>query len=130
MRQIRSKDTTPELFLRKQLHRRGYRFRLHRKNLPGKPDLVFPSRRKVIFIHGCFWHQHPECREGRVPGSRREYWKPKLVRNQQRDALAQTALKEQGWDTLAVWECELAKSATPILEQILRFLGPAGKHSG
>ena len=77
MRQIRSKDTTPELALRRMLHRLGYRFRLHRKDLPGKPDLVFPSRRKVIFVHGCFWHQHPACREGRVPRSRLEYWEPK-----------------------------------------------------
>src|ERR1700678_1691410 len=95
MRAIRSKDMRPELAVRALAHKMGYRFRLHRKDLPGKPDLVFPSRRKVIFVHGCFWHQHPTCPEGRIPQSRREYWEPKLVRNQQRDAAAQLALKEQ-----------------------------------
>ena len=107
MRQIRSKNTAPELLLRRMLHRLGYRFRLHRKDLPGKPDLVFPSRRKAIFVHGCFWHQHSGCREGRVPGTRLEYWKPKLTRNQQRDTAAQSALREQGWQFLVVWECQL-----------------------
>ncbi len=126
MRQIRSKDTAPELSLRQALHRKGYRFRLHRKNLPGKPDLVFPSRWKVIFVHGCFWHQHPGCREGKLPNSRREYWKPKLARNRQRDAFAQKALIKQGWDVLVVWECELEKDTSTTLEHILRFLGPAG----
>src|SRR5580698_10228568 len=111
MRQIRSENTAPELLLRKMLHRLGYRFRVHRKDLPGKPDLVFPSRRKVIFVHGCFWHQHPQCREGRVPGSRVEYWGPKLRRNQERDAAAQAALKEQGWLSLTIWECELKDTA-------------------
>lgn len=122
MRQIKSKDTSPELLLRRMLHRLGYRFRIHRKDLPGKPDIVFPSRRKVIFVHGCFWHQHPGCREGRVPGSRREYWEPKLARNQQRDSAAQTALKEQGWDYLLVWECELKDAAT--VKNATHFLGP------
>ena len=100
MRQIRSKDTKPEVLLRRLLHAQGYRFRVHRKDLPGKPDLVFVSRRKEIFVHGCFWHQHTECREGRVPHSRPEYWEPKLLRNQQRDAVVQAALKEQGGTTL------------------------------
>src|ERR1700676_1111209 len=107
MRQIRSENTAPELLLRRMLHHLGYRFRLHRKDLPGKPELVFPSRRKVIFVHGCFWHQHPGCREGRAPGSRLEYWGPNLKRNQERDALAQASLEEQGWHYLVVWECEL-----------------------
>jgi DNA mismatch endonuclease, patch repair protein len=125
MRQIRSKDTKPELLLRQMLHRKGYRFRLHRKDLPGKPDLVFPARRKVIFVHGCFWHQHSECREGRVPGSRREYWEPKLLRNQQRDVLAEISLQEQGWKVLTVWECELTKSLTGAFERVTEFLGSA-----
>jgi DNA mismatch endonuclease, patch repair protein len=123
MRQIRSKDTKPEVLLRRLLHAQGYRFRLHRKDLPGKPDLVFPSRKKAIFVHGCFWHQHPGCREGRVPGSRREYWEPKLARNQQRDAAAQAALKEQGWRYLIVWECEL-DDATSAIKNVVSFLGP------
>ena len=123
MRQIRSKDTKPEVLLRRLLHAQGYRFRLHRKDLPGKPDLVFPSRKKAIFVHGCFWHQHPGCREGRVPGSRPEYWEPKLARNQQRDAAAQAALKEQGWHCLTVWECELKDAAT-VMKNVTDFLGP------
>ncbi len=124
MRQIRSKDTNPELVLRRLLHRLGYRFRLHCKDLPGKPDLVFPARRKVIFVHGCFWHQHSGCREGRVPGTRLEYWAPKLARNQQRDQAAQSALEELGWQFLVVWECEL-KDTTAALRTVKRFLGKA-----
>jgi DNA mismatch endonuclease (patch repair protein) len=122
MRQIRSQNTSPELALRRMLHRLGYRFRLHRKDLPGKPDLVFPSRKKAIFVHGCFWHQHPECREGRVPSTRLEYWVPKLARNQQRDQAVQSALEKQGWQSLIVWECEL-KDATATSRTVKRFLG-------
>jgi DNA mismatch endonuclease (patch repair protein) len=124
MARIRSKDTSPEIILRKLVHGLGYRFRLHRKDLPGKPDLVFPSRKKVIFVHGCFWHQHPGCREGRVPGSRLEYWGPKLLRNQQRDTGAQAALKAHGWGYLVVWECEL-KNAKGALKRVRKFLGTA-----
>lgn len=110
MRQIRSHNTAPELLLRRMLHRAGYRFRLHRKDLPGKPDLVFPRRRKVIFVHGCFWHQHPGCREGKIPQSRREYWEPKLARNRHRDEAAQTSLKET--DGKRLWYGN-ANSKTP-----------------
>ena len=84
MARIRSKNTSPEIILRCLIHRLGYRFRLHRKDLPGRPDIVFPSRRKIVLAHGCFWHQHPGCPEGRVPNSRREYWGPKLKRNEAR----------------------------------------------
>ena len=122
MRRIRSKDTNPEIALRSLIHRLGYRFRLHRKDLPGKPDIVFPSRQKVIFVHGCFWHQHPGCREGRMPGSRREYWEPKLRRNQERDAASQASLTGQGWRCLTVWECEL-KDAAAVRKTVKRFLG-------
>jgi DNA mismatch endonuclease (patch repair protein) len=125
MARIRSKDTNPELLLRKLIHGLGYRFRLHRKDLPGKPDLVFTSRKKVIFVHGCFWHQHSGCREGRVPGSRADYWQPKLQRNQERDTAAQLALKEQGWRFLVVWECEL-KDVAAALTRVQRFLGDGG----
>jgi DNA mismatch endonuclease (patch repair protein) len=124
MRQIRSKDTSPELALRRLVFRMGYRFRLHRKDLPGKPDLVFSGRKKVVFLHGCFWHQHPGCREGRVPSTRREYWEPKLARNQERDAFAQAALKSLGWGVLTLWECELAKNPAAISGELRRFLGP------
>jgi DNA mismatch endonuclease, patch repair protein len=123
MRQIKSKNTGPELLLRRLLHARGYRFRLHRKGLPGKPDLVFPSRKKVIFVHGCFWHQHPGCREGRLPGSRAAYWQPKLQLNQERDAAALSALKEQGWQYLVIWECELSKAHEVAIGRAASFLG-------
>jgi DNA mismatch endonuclease (patch repair protein) len=123
MRQIRSKNTTPEIVLRSLVHRLGYRFRLHQEDLPGKPDLVFPGRRKVIFLHGCFWHQHTGCREGRLPGTRQEYWKPKLTKNRERDAAAQLALKLQGWGVFTVWECELQKDSGAITRRLLRFLG-------
>jgi DNA mismatch endonuclease (patch repair protein) len=109
MRQIRSKNTKPEVLLRSLLHKAGYRFRLHRKDLPGKPDIVFPGRRKVIFVHGCFWHQHPGCREGRLPGTRPDYWRPKLERNVERDTAAIEQLRELGWKVLTVWECEISK---------------------
>src|SRR5215475_2236185 len=114
MRAIRAKDTAPERSIRSMVYRLGYRFRLHRKDLPGKPDMVFPARRKVIFVHGCFWHQHPGCREGRVPGSRREYWEPKLKRNQERDASAQSGLKQIGWQCLVLWECELKDASAAL----------------
>jgi DNA mismatch endonuclease (patch repair protein) len=122
MRRIRNKDTSPELMLRSMIHRLGYRFRLHRKDLPGKPDLVFPSRRKVIFVHGCFWHQHSGCKEGRLPASRLEYWEPKLKRNQVRDAENRAHLEEAGWDVLTVWECSLRKRP-PLIKTLRRFLG-------
>jgi DNA mismatch endonuclease (patch repair protein) len=126
MRQIRSQNTSPELALRRMLHQLGYRFRIHRKDLPGKPDLVFPARKKVIFVHGCFWHQHPACREGRVPGSRLEYWGPKLRRNQERDANAQERLKELGWQCMVLWECEL-KDAQAAVRRARLFLGLAAR---
>jgi DNA mismatch endonuclease (patch repair protein) len=125
MRQIRSKDTAPELTLRRLVHAMGYRFRLHRRDLPGKPDLVFPARKKVIFLHGCFWHQHKGCREGRLPGTRREYWEPKLARNQERDALAEVALKSSGWDVLTLWECEVEKDLKAVSAQVRRFFEPS-----
>ncbi|WP_259397709.1 very short patch repair endonuclease, partial [Burkholderia cepacia] len=105
MRRIRSKDTAPEMAVRRLTHGLGYRYRLHRKDIPGKPDLVFPARRKVIFIHGCFWHQHPGCREGRPPKSNAAYWLPKLERNQQRDKAALEKLAALGWNALVIWEC-------------------------
>ena len=122
MRQIRSKDTAPELALRRLVHAMGYRFRLHRRDLPGKPDLVFPARKKVIFLHGCFWHQHKGCREGRLPGTRREYWEPKFARNQERDALAERGLKSSGWGVLTLWECEVERDLNAVSAQVRRFL--------
>jgi DNA mismatch endonuclease (patch repair protein) len=106
MRRIKGRDTTPELLVRRMVHAMGYRYRLHCKDLPGKPDLVFRPRRKVIFVHGCFWHQHRGCRAGRLPSSNRCYWLPKLQRNVERDAGARKALESMGWNSIIVWECE------------------------
>lgn len=127
MRKIRSKDTSPELMLRKLVHGLGYRFRLHRRDLPGKPDLAFPSRKKVIFLHGCFWHQHRACREGRLPGTRKEYWEPKLARNQERDVRAEAELKASGWDVLTLWECEVEKDLKAVVPRLKRFLEAPAK---
>jgi DNA mismatch endonuclease (patch repair protein) len=107
MRLIRSKNTAPELILRQTLSSLGYRYRLHVGGLPGRPDIVFRSRRKVIFVHGCFWHQHPGCKSARVPKSRKSYWIPKLRRNQQRDREHLLRLNENGWKALIVWECQI-----------------------
>ena len=108
MRRIRSKDTKPEMLVRRLIHGMGFRYRLHGLDLPGKPDLVFTSRRKVIFVHGCFWHMHgdPCCPDRREPQSNQEYWKPKLARNRRRDAEHLAALETIGWSVLTVWECE------------------------
>jgi DNA mismatch endonuclease (patch repair protein) len=121
MRRIRKIDTKPELVVRRVAHRLGYRFRLHRRDLPGTPDLVFPRLRKVILVHGCFWHQHPECRLARPPKSRPDYWLPKLPRNQERDAEATAALKALGWSILVLWECEISNEEAAS-ETIAAFL--------
>lgn len=121
MRAIRSSNTKPELAVRSLVHRCGFRFRLHRKDLPGKPDMVFPSRKAVIFIHGCFWHMHG-CTSVRVPKSNTNYWNPKLVRNQERDAENVAALEKMGWRVLTVWECEIA-DLEELETRIRSFLG-------
>jgi DNA mismatch endonuclease, patch repair protein len=111
MASIRSKDMKPEIAVRKLAHRLGFRFRLHQKDLPGKPDLVFPKYKSVIFVHGCFWHQHGEtkCLDGRPPKSNPGYWGPKLARNRERDLLHKNELERQGWRVLVIWECETKK---------------------
>jgi DNA mismatch endonuclease (patch repair protein) len=106
MRRIRQRDTTPEMAVRCMAHALGARFRLHRRDLPGTPDLIFPRYRKAIQVHGCFWHRHDECRIARIPKSRVEYWQAKLDRNVERDRRALDALKAMGWQVLVVWECE------------------------
>ncbi|MFM9865606.1 MAG: very short patch repair endonuclease [Micropepsaceae bacterium] len=110
MAAIRSKDMKPERIVRSLVHKLGYRFRLHRKDLPGKPDLVFPAKRKVIFVHGCFWHQHSKksCADARLPKSNTSYWHQKLAANVARDRKAQTQLRQTGWAVLTIWECETA----------------------
>ncbi|QLQ20182.1 MAG: DNA mismatch endonuclease Vsr [Exiguobacterium profundum] len=124
MRRIRSKGTGPELLVRKLCHALGYRFRLHRKDLPGKPDLVFPGRKAVIFVHGCFWHQHPSetCPKKNSPKSNLAYWEPKLTRNVQRDGVNQAALVENGWSVLIIWECQ-TKDFADLRLKIVEFLG-------
>lgn len=107
MSHIRSKDMAPEIVVRRLVYRMGYRYRLHRSDLPGKPDLVFPSRKKIIFVHGCFWHQHAECKDGHLPKTNLEYWIPKLERNILRDKKVVEELAEMGWNVLVIWECEL-----------------------
>lgn len=107
MRAVKGRDTSPELVVRKVVHGMGYRYRLHRRDLPGKPDLTFASRRKVIFVHGCFWHGHDCARGARVPKSNRDYWVSKIARNRERDARSRKKLMQLGWSSFAVWECEL-----------------------
>ncbi|MGD0520359.1 MAG: DNA mismatch endonuclease Vsr [Terracidiphilus sp.] len=124
MRAIRSKDTLPEMAVRSLVHRLGYRFRLHRPDLPGKPDLVFPARCKVIFVHGCFWHSHG-CKSGLIPRSNRDFWLPKLRQNKARDGNNLEALAEQGWKALVIWQCELRDSRSLCIK-IKRFLGRKG----
>src|SRR5437660_616930 len=107
MSQIRSKNSKPEMAVRRLAHALGYRYRLHRKDLPGSPDLVFPSRRKVIFVHGCYWHGHGCAVGGTGAKTNRAYWGPKIRRNRERDARSLAALEADGWRCLTVWECEI-----------------------
>jgi len=124
MSRIRGKDTGPEMRVRRLAHRMGYRFRLHRRDLPGSPDLVFVTRRKAIFVHGCFWHRHPDpsCKLARLPKSRLDFWVPKLEGNRVRDLTKQSALKTQGWDFFVIWECQ-TKDEAFLKETIKAFLG-------
>ena len=108
---VRSRDTKPEMMVRRLVHAMGYRYRLHAKDLPGKPDLVFRSREKVVFIHGCFWHRHAGCALARLPKSRQDFWLPKLDANRQRDAKNECALRDADWGVLTIWECELGDIA-------------------
>ncbi|MCP4150004.1 MAG: DNA mismatch endonuclease Vsr [bacterium] len=126
MSKIRSKDTKPELLLRSALHRRGYRFRIHRKDLPGKPDIVLPKFKTVIFVHGCFWHLHQDCIDGRIPKTQSEKWRKKLEGNVERDKLHEKKLIEMGWHVLTIWECEVEKEIDSVLERIDSQL----KHQG
>ena len=122
MAAIRGKDTKPERVVRSLVHRMGYRFRLHRRDLPGKPDLVFPGRRKVVFVHGCFWHRHPGCRFATVPATRREFWMDKLGGNRRRDLRVQRELRRLGWGVMVVWECQ-TRDLGRLEGRLRRFLG-------
>lgn len=116
MANIKSRNTKPEIVVRKIVHAMGFRFRLHRKDLPGSPDLVFPRLRRVIFVHGCFWHQHPGCKFAYTPKTNTRFWMAKLEGNTRRDALALTTLHALGWEVLIVWECEISDQPTLTLK--------------
>jgi DNA mismatch endonuclease (patch repair protein) len=122
MSRIRGRNTGPELRLRSLLHRSGFRFRLHAKALPGKPDIVLPKFRTAIFVHGCFWHRHPGCRNATTPSTRREFWQGKFDGNVSRDARNRTDLEAAGWTVLTVWECELKADAEGIVCRLAREL--------
>lgn len=122
MARVRNRNTAPELLVRKTLHHLGYRFRLHRKDLPGCPDIVLPKYRTAIFVHGCFWHGH-DCRRGRRPQTHTEFWNAKLDKNLARDAAGRRALEALGWSVLVVWECETRDTAG-LADRLSAFFGP------
>lgn len=107
MAKIRSKNTKPEVILRKYLHQHGHRFRIHKKDLPGKPDIVLSKYKAAVFVHGCFWHYHTDCREGRIPNTNSKFWQDKLSKNVSRDLSHQQKLAEAGWRVIVIWECDL-----------------------
>ncbi len=123
MSRVRSKDTKPEMIVRRLIFSMGYRYRLHDARLPGSPDLVLAGRRKVVFVHGCFWHRHTDCALARLPKSRLDFWLPKLVGNKVRDQTNQRLLRKLGWRVLVVWECEL-RDTKRLARKIRRFLEP------
>jgi len=120
MAQIRAKNTAPEKLVRSFLHNMGYRFRLHRKDLPGKPDIVLPKYKKIIFVHGCFWHQHKGCKRATMPKSNKRYWKNKLENNIKKDIINRNELKRLGWEVLIIWECE-AKKENILYNKVFKF---------
>lgn len=124
MRRVRAAHTKPEMIVRRLVHALGYRYRLHARDLPGRPDLVFRSRRKVIFVHGCFWHRHPDpaCALARLPKSRQEFWGPKLEGNRARDEATVERLVGAGWDVLTIWECQL-RDRDSLSSRVREFLG-------
>lgn len=124
MAAIRGRDTKPELQIRRLLHALGYRFRLQRKDLPGRPDVVFPARRRIVLVHGCFWHRHG-CRNSVLPKARRDWWEAKLNRNVERDTAVVNALGNLGWSVLTIWECETRDPAS-LTGRLQEFLGPPG----
>ena len=129
MRAIRSKGTKPEMLVRRLVHGMGFRYRLHRADLPGIPDLVFAGQRKIIFVHGCFWHQHAGCKRSNVPKSRGAYWLPKLARNVMRDLDSVRQLNSRGWQVLVIWECQAA-DGDQTRNLIRSFLAASADNSG
>lgn len=122
MSKIRGKDTKPEKILRSALFKSGYRFRIHRKDLPGKPDIVLPKYNAIIFVHGCFWHYHADCREGRIPSTNSKFWEEKLQKNIIRDQQHNLKLQEAGWRVMTVWECEIEKHLETLMVKVADFL--------
>lgn len=121
MRRVRRQNTGPELAVRQLLHSQGWRYRIHVRGLPGTPDIVFPSRKKAIFVHGCFWHGHDGCRFARLPKTRSAFWERKISANKERDRAKEAALTEAGWTVLAVWQCQL-KEPVGLLSELESFL--------
>lgn len=121
MSRVRSCDTKPELMVRKLLFAMGYRYRLHVASLPGKPDIVFAARRKIVFVHGCFWHRHANCALTRLPKSRKAFWLAKLEGNRRRDGRVKAALRRDGWSVATVWECQLA-APDRLARRLRRFM--------
>lgn len=119
---IRGKNTQPEVRVRQYLHGQGFRYSLHRRDLPGRPDLVLPKYRAVVFVHGCFWHAHAHCRYATTPSTRREFWAAKLAANHMRDESVVRQLTEQGWRVVVVWECALRRAAEGSLADLSEFL--------
>jgi len=122
MSRIRGKNTKPEKILRGHLFKQGFRFRLHQNNLPGKPDIVLTKYRTVIFVHGCFWHYHRQCREGRIPSTNSNFWREKLFKNIKKDKANSSALKKQNWKVITVWECEIEGQLSLVLNMIKEVL--------
>lgn len=129
MSRVRYKDTRPEMVVRRLVYGAGYRYRLHASGLPGRPDLVFAWRRKVIFVHGCFWHRHTDCALARIPKSNQEFWTKKLEGNRLRDERVLAQLHLAGWDVLVIWECEL-RDLDALLERIKSYLGDPRRAQG
>ena len=118
MSKIREKDTKPEMILRSQLFKQGFRFRIHRKALPGKPDIVLPKYKAVIFVNGCFWHYHKNCKEGRIPSTNSKFWRDKLNRNINRDNANIKALEKENWKVFVIWECEIEKHFESTIKKL------------
>ncbi len=124
MSRIKSKDTSPELYVRSTLHQAGFRFRLHVKEMPGKPDIVLPKYKTVIFVHGCFWHRHPGCSRSTTPSSNTDYWKTKFERNVERDKKEKEKLHNEGWNVVIIWECEVKEKT----KETISFLKKLHSH--
>ncbi len=122
MSRVSGKNTKPELIMRTLLHRAGYRFKINDKDLPGKPDIVLPKYGTTIFIHGCFWHQHKNCKQASVPQTNQEFWQQKFIRNQRKDSRTKRQLNAMGWSVMTLWECKIKKDPQAALNRIIKKL--------